>query len=135
MALTLGIIGFAKSGKTTIFNTLTGSSAETSAYGTNQAPNIGTVKVPDPLLDRLTDNAPDKEQEADNSMLITHSTLRRHVLRDLQWLFNTINNEAQQDSCGSQDSEIFFLKPDQIFLLFSLYRVKGDVRGVQRQRF
>ena len=49
------------------------------------------------LLDRLTDNAPDKQSEAPNSTLITHNTLRRHVLRDLQWLFNTINNEAQQD--------------------------------------
>ncbi len=55
MALTLGIIGFPKSGKTTIFNTLTRSNAETSAYGQNQTPNIGMVKVPDPRLDRLTE--------------------------------------------------------------------------------
>jgi len=57
-------------------------------------------KLQSSLLDRLTDNAPDKQQEAENSMLISHSTLRRHVLRDLQWLFNTINNEAQQDLSG-----------------------------------
>lgn len=57
-------------------------------------------KLQSSLLDRLTDNAPEKQQEAENSMLITHSTLRRHVLRDLQWLFNTINNEAQQDLSG-----------------------------------
>ncbi|MBN1084602.1 type VI secretion system baseplate subunit TssE [Erwinia aphidicola] len=49
------------------------------------------------LLDRLTDNAPDKQQEAAYHTLISHSSLRRNVLRDLQWLFNTINNEAQQD--------------------------------------
>jgi ribosome-binding ATPase YchF (GTP1/OBG family) len=55
MALTLGIIGFPKSGKTTIFNTLTHSNAETSAYGTSQSPNIGSVKVPDSRLDRLTE--------------------------------------------------------------------------------
>ncbi len=55
MALTLGIIGFSKSGKTTVFNILTRSNAETSAYGTNQAPNIGMVKVPDTRLDKLTD--------------------------------------------------------------------------------
>jgi ribosome-binding ATPase len=55
MALTLGILGFAKSGKTTVFNTLTRSNAETSAYGMNQAPNIGTVKVPDERLDKLTE--------------------------------------------------------------------------------
>lgn len=55
MALTLGIIGFAKAGKTTVFNTLTRSQAETSAYGSNQTPNIGTVKVPDERLDKLTE--------------------------------------------------------------------------------
>ena len=55
MALTLGIIGFPKSGKTTVFNTLTRSNAETSAYGSNQTPNIGTVKVPDKRLDTLTE--------------------------------------------------------------------------------
>ena len=55
MALTLGIIGFSKSGKTTVFNTLTRGSAETSAYGSNQTPNIGTVKVPDERLDKLTE--------------------------------------------------------------------------------
>jgi GTP-binding protein YchF len=55
MALTLGILGFAKSGKTTVFNTLTLSHAETSAYATAASPNIGTVKVPDPRLDKLTD--------------------------------------------------------------------------------
>lgn len=55
MALTLGIIGFAKSGKTTVFNTLTRGHAETSAYGTAATPNMGTVKVPDPRLDKLTD--------------------------------------------------------------------------------
>ena len=56
MALTLGIIGFAKSGKTTVFNTLTRGHAETSAYSTASAtPNVGTVKVPDLRLDKLTE--------------------------------------------------------------------------------
>ena len=45
------------------------------------------------LLDRLTDHHPEKKKEPANSSLISHSTLRRHVLRDLQWLFNTVNHE------------------------------------------
>ncbi|QDY40877.1 type VI secretion system baseplate subunit TssE [Candidatus Pantoea soli] len=57
-------------------------------------------KLQSSLLDRLTDHAPDKRHEASNTTLISHTTLRRHVLRDLQWLFNTINNEAQQDLSG-----------------------------------
>ncbi|WP_173632761.1 type VI secretion system baseplate subunit TssE [Paramixta manurensis] len=54
-------------------------------------------KMQPSLLDRLTDNAPDKQQEPVSQTLVSHSALRRHVLRDLQWLFNSINNEAQQD--------------------------------------
>lgn len=57
-------------------------------------------KMQPSLLDRLTDNAPDKAAEPVNSNLVSHSALRRHVLRDLQWLFNTVNNEAQQDLSG-----------------------------------
>lgn len=54
-------------------------------------------KMQPSLLDRLTDNAPDKQQEAASSTVISHSALRRNVLRDLQWLFNCVNNEAQQN--------------------------------------
>lgn len=54
-------------------------------------------KLQPSLLDRLMDDEPGKSQETANQRLISHSTLRRHVLRDLQWLFNTINNEAQHD--------------------------------------
>jgi len=61
----------------------------------NQQETIGARdKMQPSLLDRLTDDQPQKLQEAANSNLITHSTLRRHVLRDLQWLFNTINHEG-----------------------------------------
>ncbi|MEI7555160.1 redox-regulated ATPase YchF [Candidatus Chlorohelix sp.] len=55
MALTLGIIGFSKSGKTTVFNILTHGHAETSAYGSAATPNLGTVKVPDKRLEVLTE--------------------------------------------------------------------------------
>lgn len=50
----LGIIGFARSGKTTIFNAVTRGKAAT-GYGGGQEPNIGVVKVPDPRLDVLTE--------------------------------------------------------------------------------
>jgi len=49
----LGIIGFQRSGKTTIFNAVTRGNAETGAYGAGVQPNIGVVKVPDDRLDRL----------------------------------------------------------------------------------
>ena len=50
MSVNIGIIGLVKSGKTTVFNTLTGAKAEAGL-----APNIGVTKVPDPRLDAMAD--------------------------------------------------------------------------------
>lgn len=51
----LGIIGLPNSGKTTIFNALTGGSYETSAASTGQFEvNTATVNVPDERIDKLT---------------------------------------------------------------------------------
>lgn len=50
-------------------------------------------KMQPSLLDRLTDNAPQAREEPASANIISHSALRRSVLRDLQWLFNTVNNE------------------------------------------
>ncbi len=48
------IVGLPGSGKTTVFNALTGGHAETGAYsGGRAAPNLSVVKVPDERLDRL----------------------------------------------------------------------------------
>ena len=51
-------------------------------------------KMQPSLLDRLTDEQPHKKHEPANSNLITHNTLRRQVLRDLQWLFNTTHYDG-----------------------------------------
>ncbi|GMT48383.1 MAG: ribosome-binding ATPase YchF [bacterium] len=51
----IGIIGLANSGKTTIFNALTGQNIPTTVYPTTEAqPNVGVVKVPDERVERLT---------------------------------------------------------------------------------
>lgn len=49
------------------------------------------------LLDRLTDNEPDKKQEVIHSYMLSQTALRQNVLRDLQWLLNNINSESEQD--------------------------------------
>lgn len=51
----VGIVGFAGSGKTTIFNTLTGLSAEVGGYGGKDKANLGNIKVPDARVDTLGD--------------------------------------------------------------------------------
>lgn len=50
----VGIIGFARSGKTTIFNALTGAHAAVGAFGSREA-NIAALKVPDKRVDRLAE--------------------------------------------------------------------------------
>ncbi len=51
----IGIVGLPGCGKTTIFNALTGSEAETSAYSAGKkAPNMAQVRVPDQRLQVLS---------------------------------------------------------------------------------
>ncbi len=50
----VGIIGFARSGKTTIFNALTGSAAAMGAFGSREA-NVAVTKVPDERIERLSE--------------------------------------------------------------------------------
>jgi hypothetical protein len=49
-----GIIGLARSGKTTVFNALTGATADVGAFGSREA-NLGVTKVPDERVDRLAE--------------------------------------------------------------------------------
>ena len=51
----IAIVGLARSGKTTVFNTLTRGTAETGGFG-GMTVNVGVVKVPDERLTRLTDS-------------------------------------------------------------------------------
>lgn len=51
----VSIIGLSNTGKTTLFNALTGHNLETTIYPTTSAEvNIGVVKVPDPRIDKLS---------------------------------------------------------------------------------
>ncbi|HEX9635583.1 MAG TPA: DUF933 domain-containing protein [Candidatus Limnocylindria bacterium] len=61
------IVGLPGSGKTTVFNALTGGHADTGGYsGGRAAPNLGVVKVPDERLDRLSELfSPEKTTPAD----------------------------------------------------------------------
>ncbi len=51
----IGIVGFPRSGKTTVFNALTGLDAAVGFGGDPTKPNLGTIKVPDERVDRLSD--------------------------------------------------------------------------------
>ena len=47
----IGLVGFPGSGKTTVFNALTGLSAETGYGAARGKTNLGVVKVPDARVD------------------------------------------------------------------------------------
>src|SRR4051812_1165177 len=49
------------------------------------------------LLDRLTDDEPDKKLEPRQQRLISKRRMREAVLRDLAWLFNTTRLDADMD--------------------------------------
>jgi len=50
----IGLLGFSKVGKTTLFNILTGAHVTVDKYAAGRAePNVGVAKVPEPRLDRL----------------------------------------------------------------------------------
>jgi len=53
------------------------------------------------LLDRLTDEEPEKKSEPKERRGLTHARLRKSVLRDLNWLFNSSNLASVQnlDDC------------------------------------
>jgi len=49
------------------------------------------------LLDRLTDNAPDKKQESRDQRVLSTKKLREGVLRDMSWLLNAVNLSSIQN--------------------------------------
>jgi type VI secretion system protein ImpF len=49
------------------------------------------------LLDRLTDEEPDKKLEPRQQRVISKRKMREAVLRDLAWLFNTTRLDANMD--------------------------------------
>src|SRR5687768_15530940 len=50
----IGLVGFPGSGKTTVFNALTGLSAETGYGAARGKTNLGVIKVPDERVDALS---------------------------------------------------------------------------------
>jgi type VI secretion system protein ImpF len=55
------------------------------------------------LLDRLTDDEPERTQEARELRVMTKSRLRQAVLRDLAWLFNATRLEGSVDLSGLKE--------------------------------
>jgi type VI secretion system protein ImpF len=55
------------------------------------------------LLDRLTDEEPDVQQEVRERRVLSKSKLRQAVLRDLAWLFNATRLESAMELTNAPD--------------------------------
>jgi hypothetical protein len=66
----VGLVGFARAGKTTIFNALTGLSAEVGGFDKKREAAIAVVKVPDPRIDALAEIVhPERKKYAEVTFL------------------------------------------------------------------
>src|SRR6478752_3985215 len=133
----IAIVGLAGSGKTTVFNTLTGGHAETGGYG-GVTLNVGVVKVPDPRLDALAAIfKPKKIIQAD----VTYADLPAHHLarlRDSDALLHVVRafeDPANPHPAGSVDPardleqlDLEFLLADLAMAERRLERLKGTGR-------
>ena len=54
-------------------------------------------KLQPSLLDRLTDDEPDRQRESRNKRVLTSTQLRESVRRDLSWLLNNTYLQAFED--------------------------------------
>ena len=87
------------------------------------------------LLDRLTDDEPDKKIEAPEQRVLTKARLRQAVLRDLAWLFNTTRLESEvnlQKFPHARRSVINFGMPALSGLLASSLDVTDLERAVRQ---
>ena len=51
------------------------------------------------LLDRLTDDEPERKQEPPEARVINATRLRAGVLRDFRWLLNAVRPARKRDTC------------------------------------
>ena len=87
------------------------------------------------LLDRLTDDEPEKKLEPREQRVLSKSRMRQAVLRDLAWLFNAIRLEADVDLTGlpfARQSVINFGLPSLSGKLASSLEVTDLERAVRQ---
>ena len=91
----VGLVGFARSGKTTIFNALTGMSAEVGSFETKRDAAIAVVKVPDHRVDALAEIVqPDRKKYAEVTFLDFPPSAERKAALDTRSLARMREVEA-----------------------------------------
>ena len=135
----IGIVGFAGSGKTTLFNALTGQSAPV-GYGNGKV-NLGAIKVPDPRVDRLAQiNNPKKTTYAEinfadvpggrGTSSVDPQTLSR--IREMDALVQVVRGFANGTGTVSPASEIVAFEAE--LAIADLQLVEKRVERLQKDR-
>lgn len=89
----IAIIGLSNSGKTTVFNALTGLDTETTIYPTiSGKPHLGVVKVPDPEIDRLSEIYRPKKTTCATIEYIDYIGLTKGDLKQNRKVFDLIKD-------------------------------------------
>jgi hypothetical protein len=145
--LQLGIIGLPLSGKTTVFNAISGSHAAVGDYSTGKSANISMVKVPDRRMDRLveifepkkityaeiefidvagmTHEGSDKKKEAGYVHAIRQTDALLHVVRCFE-------NPNVPHQSGTVDPARDIADVDSELILQDLIVVEGRIEKIGR---
>jgi type VI secretion system protein ImpF len=87
------------------------------------------------LLDRLTDDAPDKKEESRMQRVVSLQRYRAGVLRDLEWLFNAIGHYPDEQVGRQKFSD--FPEAYRSVVNFGLRQVYGwlapDVAEIEKE--
>lgn len=91
----VGLVGFARAGKTTIFNALTGLSAEVGGFEQKREASIAVVRVPDPRIDALAEIVhPERNKYAEVTFLDFPPSEERKAALEAQALVQMRESEA-----------------------------------------
>ena len=111
----VGLVGFARSGKTTIFNALTGLSADVGSFEKKHEAAIAVVKVPDPRVDALAEIVePDQKKYAEVTFLDFPPSEERKAALDTQSLTQMREVEALAQVVRAFDDPMATAPPDPL---------------------
>lgn len=111
----VGLVGFARSGKTTIFNALTGLSADVGSFEKKHEAAIAVVKVPDQRVDALAEIVePDQKKYAEVTFLDFPPSEERKAALDTQSLTQMREVEALAQVVRAFDDPMATVPPDPL---------------------
>ncbi len=132
----LGIVGLPGVGKTTLYNALTGSRAETGGYGAPGKPNIGQAKVPDERLDWLAEYYKPKKYSPASIDFVDVAGVSKGQGRGNSVLQNIRQTDALIHVVRCFDNDDLFLEPADAVRdaeSFELELILADIEIVERR--